>query len=355
MKKTVLATFLIPLLLGGMAFAAPIAQIVGGVTRVDISSEALQALESMDIDPSGLVPAKFDNRNATSIFPIPAGAIDQGNAKGDIFHGGGLTLKTSDRKVSLLNFIISTTGDSPVLTALVAVDDDILDRIPLFDLELPRSIEPDEQGLIVIPDVNLRLTQRAAEALNEAFGTAAFQENFSFGNADITALSLTKEKMDEEAVNGKPEEPMTPEPFDKEPAAMEPAGMIPAAEEPADEQPADEQPADEQPADEQPADEQPADEQPADEQPADEQPADEQPADEQPADEQPADEQPADEQPADEQPADEQPADEQPADEQPADEQPADEQPADEQPADEQPADEQPADEQPAVEQPLVE
>ncbi|MEZ4598593.1 MAG: hypothetical protein R2940_02250 [Syntrophotaleaceae bacterium] len=200
MKRTVLATFLISLLLGGMAFAAPTAQIVGGLTNVEISSEVVQAFESMNITPSAIVPGAL--QNGTVSFPIPAGAIDAGNAKGDIFHAGGLGLMSSDTEVSLLNFIIDTTGDAPVLTGLVATDDNIVDRIPLFNLELPQSVQPDENGTLVISDVNLTLTQEAADALNGAFGNTAFQANSAFGTATVVAQSLPTGDMEDGAANG---------------------------------------------------------------------------------------------------------------------------------------------------------
>jgi hypothetical protein len=201
MKKPVLATFLISLLLVGGAFAAPTAQIIGGLTTVELSPEAVQAFNSLNISLSAIPPGRFNPQNSRFSFPIPGGAIDLGTLSGDIFHTGGIALDSSDTNVSLLNFIISTTGQPPVLTGLVAVNDDIVDRIPLYNLELTQPPQEGEYGTIIIPDVNLTLTQTAADVLNDTFGTTAFEANLLIGSAVVVAQRLEPNGMQDDSGN----------------------------------------------------------------------------------------------------------------------------------------------------------
>lgn len=199
MKKKFLATFLISLLFVGGAFAAPTAQIIGGLTAVELSPEAVQVFSSLNITLSAIGPATLDLGTGRAEFPIPGGALDLGSLRGDIFHTGGLAFEGPDTTVSLLNFIISTTGQDPVLTALAAVNEDVVDRIPLFKLELTQSLQVSDHETLVIPEVNLTLTQDAAVTLNDAFGTTAFEEDFVFGSADAVAQSLMPSEPQEDS------------------------------------------------------------------------------------------------------------------------------------------------------------
>jgi hypothetical protein len=219
MKKIVISTFLISLLLVGGAFAAPTAQIIGGLTAVDLSPEFLQAINSLNVTPSAVGPGSLDLETGRARFPIPGGAIDLGSLEGDIFHTGGLALAVPDTKVSLLNFIISTTGESPVLTGLAVVDDDVEGRVPLFNLELTQSPQVGEYGTIIITDVNLTLTQTAADTLNNAFGTTAFVEDFSVGSAVVVAQSL--ESSDNQGDDGNADQEQTDEDGNADPEQTE--------------------------------------------------------------------------------------------------------------------------------------
>jgi hypothetical protein len=186
MKKKALSTFLISLLLVGGAFAAPTAQIVSGLTTVDLSPEFLEAINSLNITPSAVAPATVNLQGGQARFPVSGGAIDLSNLSGDIFHNGGLALEVTGTKASLLNFIIDLTGESPVLTGLVAVNDDIVDRIDLFNLQWPQMPQESENGTVVISDIDLTLTQTAADTLNNAFGTTGFAEGLTIGSAVVT-------------------------------------------------------------------------------------------------------------------------------------------------------------------------
>ena len=165
------------------ATAAPTAQVAGGGTAVALSDDFVAALASLGVDAAPVRPARVTPRG-TVRFPIPGGALDLATARGDVFHTGGLTLSAGATEVQLLNFVIDTT-DTPVLTGLVAVNGDILGRVPLFNLELTMAPEVTNNRRLIIAGVNVTLTDAAAGALNGVFNVGAFTGGFNIGEAKL--------------------------------------------------------------------------------------------------------------------------------------------------------------------------
>ncbi len=169
------------------AEAAPTVQLVFGKTTVRLSEDFVGALGVLNLTPGVIRPATLNLRKGKVRFPIPTGGVDLATARGDIFHDGGLTLTDEGgTTVELFNFIIDTT-DAPVLTGLVTVDGDLLDRVPLFNLELTMEPKVIWDWLLLIRGVNVTLTAEAAAALNGVFETTAFEEGFNIGVAKVFA------------------------------------------------------------------------------------------------------------------------------------------------------------------------
>ena len=185
MKNTLIAFFTAATMVLGTAWAAPTAQLRGGDTTVELSSDFVDALVSLGVEPGRIKPGSLKLNKGTVSFPIPGGAIDAESLAGDIFHTGGLTLAVPGTTVSLLNFIISTTGE-PVLTGIAAVNGDVVDRIPLFDLNLSAAVvEVGKKNQLTVGPVGVTLTDVAADTLNDVFGVDAFTEGFPIGTAYV--------------------------------------------------------------------------------------------------------------------------------------------------------------------------
>lgn len=181
MRITLLA---ITTLFAAMPVAAePTAQVAGGSTRVRLSDGFVGALGALGVTPGEIEPGELEDGRAR--FPIAGGALDLATARGEVFHDGGLSLTAGGTRVGLLDFVVDTTPDDPVLTGLVTVDGDLVARVPLFDLALLRSPELRKSGRLEIRDVELSLTAVAADALNEIFGVSAFFEGFEVGVAKV--------------------------------------------------------------------------------------------------------------------------------------------------------------------------
>lgn len=170
----------------GAVLATPTVSTLGGDTRVALSSTFVDALVSLGVTPSPSHPARL--RHGTATFPIPTGEIDLGSIKGEIAHNGGLNLDAGGARVNISSFQVDTTGDAPVITALVKVDDGLVGRIAAFDLQLTRPPTVRKYfsyGNLQIRDVGVTLSAEAAAALNDIFGVTAFSGGLPVGTARL--------------------------------------------------------------------------------------------------------------------------------------------------------------------------
>ncbi|MEY4730874.1 MAG: hypothetical protein RL020_2032 [Pseudomonadota bacterium] len=169
--------------------AAPTAATSGGFTSVQLDAGFLAALTSLSVAPAAISPGRIISRHNAVIaaFPITAGEADLGTVKAEIDHAGGLSLTGGGKVVQLTSFIIDLTGTAPVLTGLVTVNDSLLGRVPLFDLNLAQSNVSAKDQLLKVKNVAVTLTDKAAAALNGVFGITALARGFPIGIAAVRA------------------------------------------------------------------------------------------------------------------------------------------------------------------------
>jgi hypothetical protein len=89
--------------------------------------------------------------------------------------------------VQLTTFIVDLTGTAPVLTGLVIVNDNLVGRLPLFDLNLSQSGVSAKEQLVKVGNVAVTLTDKAAGALNGVFGITALSQGLAIGTATVRA------------------------------------------------------------------------------------------------------------------------------------------------------------------------
>lgn len=183
MARKIAAVLLFMCLSATTAIAAPTAQLNGGKTTVWLSPDFVGALVGLGVSPSSIDPGSLNLRRGYVRYPIVGGVIDLDSLAGDIFHRGGLRLEANDTTVSLYNFVISTLGDTPVLTGVAAVNGDVVARIPLFDLELTREPRVTRWGGLRVWGVEVTLTDTAASTLNQVFGVENFAGGLQIGKA----------------------------------------------------------------------------------------------------------------------------------------------------------------------------
>jgi hypothetical protein len=195
MHRTVPSLLAALLLASAPAAAEPTVQVGGGSTAVALSDDFVDALGALAVDAAVVSPARL--RRGVVAFPIPAGALDLGTSRGDVFHEGGLALVAGGTEVKLLNFVIDTQS-TPVLTGLVAVNGDLIGRVPLFELGLTQAPELYKKRFLVLRGVDVTLTGAAADALNGAFGVSAFAAGFPVGEARLLTRVIDMPKRDDD-------------------------------------------------------------------------------------------------------------------------------------------------------------
>ncbi len=177
------------------AMAAPTETTRGGATTVALSPQLLGALQSLNVAPGAIAPGKLvaTPRGIRAWFGITTGAVDLGSASNtpvtaEIAHEGGLSLTAGGTRVELSSFAIEIETGGNLLTGLAVVNDTLVGRIPLFDLDLANAGISRAGNVLKASDVAATLNKDAANALNQIFGVTAFVEGLPVGTAEVRAL-----------------------------------------------------------------------------------------------------------------------------------------------------------------------
>ncbi len=175
----VAALALVPVTAGGKSSSSSKAtKVKDGVTTLKLDQGAVDALTSLGVAAASIKPAAASGTRFA--FPVTGGALKQGPT-GTIRHSGGIVLSKGSTQVRLRNFVIELDS-SPQLTAQVGDT-----RVPILDLDAGGADIVAAKRYLIVSDVVGRLTQQAADALNQAFGTNAFQKGLTIGTADVVA------------------------------------------------------------------------------------------------------------------------------------------------------------------------
>lgn len=158
-----------------------------GRTSVDLSDTLVNALGSLNVQASGFGGTRI--RDGIADFLITGGAAELAATKVEIFHKGGLTLSNRRTNVNLTDFVISNVNNAAVLTGTVTANGTLVDRIPLFNLQVGGvAATPGSIQNLDLTNVNVTLSSDAAGALNSAFRVNAFTAGLSVGTAQVDAF-----------------------------------------------------------------------------------------------------------------------------------------------------------------------
>ena len=154
----------------------------GGKTLLKIDKGTAAALSDagVEVEATGAAEGPTAKRPYFT-FPIVGGKVDKNPPSGKIVHSGGLSFSAGSEEVVVKRFVIEL--DRGVLTAKVAGTDQ---RIALLRLGTLDGVKVGD-GRIVLKGVNVRLTNQAAEALNEALDTDLFAGGLLIGEATVIA------------------------------------------------------------------------------------------------------------------------------------------------------------------------
>ena len=161
-----------------------------GITTVVPASSFVSNLHSLGITLGVVGPSEMDDGGIS--FPMTGGVVDLITASAQGIHSGGLTLTAGATEVRLQSLIIDTTGPELFITGLVVIDNKLIGRMPLFDLQPPNGVLlpliPNKGGVLKVNGLGLTLTVAAAGALNTAFNTTVLQPHMEVGMANVIAM-----------------------------------------------------------------------------------------------------------------------------------------------------------------------
>ena len=168
------------------SFAQSLTPIGSGITTLRFSPTFESSLTT-----SGLAPGAVGESSLLDglfIFPVVEGAIDIDTARADIMHGGGVELIGQNLNVTFINLIVDTTSAAPQVTADLVVNNALVVRIPLFDVQLPPLTLPldTRSGRVSIPATAVTLRSEAAEILNRILAATNFSGGQPVGTSEMT-------------------------------------------------------------------------------------------------------------------------------------------------------------------------
>jgi hypothetical protein len=174
-----------------LALSAPPAQsaersaavpVTGGYTLLKLDAGTAAVLSDAGVGIEATGPAIGPAGSTTFAFPIVGGKVNKGQLGGRIVHSGGLAITAGGTTLVVKRFVIDL--DTGYLTAKVAGAGV---RIPLLRLGAVTGGVKAAPGVLVLKDVNVRLTGTAAGALNQTFNTDLFSGGLLIGQATVIA------------------------------------------------------------------------------------------------------------------------------------------------------------------------
>jgi hypothetical protein len=175
---------------GGATAQATSLTLVGDKTKLVTDPATTKILLANGISPRPVGKTGFDvpPRNKKSVrysFPITGGTLDAATLAGTIDHSGGINFvnTANGRSLLLTNFRIEI-GSDPGLTAAVGGTDL---RVRILDLDLSRAKILSQGQVLRVKNVDARLTETAADALNASLGVTFFAAGIDLGTAQVFA------------------------------------------------------------------------------------------------------------------------------------------------------------------------
>jgi hypothetical protein len=176
-----------------LALSAPPAQsaersstttVTGGQTLLKLDSGTAAVLTDAGVSIRATGRAIGPSGSTLFVFPVVGGEVNKEQLSGRIVHSGGLAITAGGTTLIVKRFVIDL--DTGYLTARVAGAGV---RIPLLRLGAVTGGVKVAPGILVLKDVNVRLTGTAADALNQTFNTDLFSGGLLIGQATVIATT----------------------------------------------------------------------------------------------------------------------------------------------------------------------
>lgn len=171
---------------GIVAASARTVRFTGGQTDLALARSATDALTSLGIAATPTAGTAA-NPDGSLGFPITGGRLVL-EGRGKISHRGGIALTKGQTSVAFTDFVIATGKDDRLLARVNGGEQ----RVAILNLDDNDADTSASDDTLTIEDVKARLTQAAAEALNQAFATEAFQAGLTLGTITIRGSATSR-------------------------------------------------------------------------------------------------------------------------------------------------------------------
>ena len=158
--------------------------VTGGKTLLRLDGDTAAVLTDAGVSIRATGPAIGPAGSTLFTFPVVGGEVNKKQLSGRIVHSGGLAITAGDTTLVVNRFVINL--DTGYLTARVA---EAGVRIPLLRLGAVTGGVNASPGVLLLKDVNVRLTSTAAGALNQTFNTDLFSGGLLIGQATVIATT----------------------------------------------------------------------------------------------------------------------------------------------------------------------
>jgi len=160
---------------------------VGTTVTVDPGTAAVLQQNSVSVAPVAPATADASGGMVKVTFPISGGNVDiypQNDLpfiRGKVTHTGGLTFSGGGKSLTATNFIVDPGAST--LTATVGGA-----QVMLLELDGSKvMVGKDSAGHVTLDGTVAKLSQAAADALNQTFGVTLFKRGIPLGTVHIVA------------------------------------------------------------------------------------------------------------------------------------------------------------------------
>ena len=174
--------------LASAAWSAPTVQVKSGQTIFILQDQVAEALEVCDLQR--VKPAVVKPQDNQVRLAITGGVLDQETLSGEVNHSGGLSLSCFGgiSTVSLQNFRLDAAGDAWQISAVVAIDGDMQQRMPVLMPVGEPDLQLSSSGLVRLRNLEVTLSQDIVDVLLGELGLAA-------GTTDVIGVVSSRVKL----------------------------------------------------------------------------------------------------------------------------------------------------------------